>query len=169
MPLPGCRCLAVLALLLVLWVRPANAHVDLDLRDVDVRKVNACAAELRFKVKYRFPVGFHGHVGPAVPLTYRIVVNAFDSAAGGAETTIWQMQVTDHSPGTTILWVVPDATRTAWDAQCNLRRFEEVVVRVDDQNEVPEANESNNIKQKHWRTPSPSLGGCFASPPTPCQ
>lgn len=164
-----CRCLAMIGFLLALWADPANAHLDLDLRDVAVRRVSSCTSELRFKVKYRYAVGLHGHVGPASPLSYRIVVNAFDPAAGGVETTIWQMQVVDHAPGGTIPWVVPDGSRTVWDAQCRLQRYEEVVVRVDDRHEVPEANESNNVKEKHWRTPSPPLGGCFASPPERCK
>jgi len=166
--------LVFLALLAILWPTPADAHVDLDLRDVHVHKVNNCTNELKFKVRYRLTQELlHGHVGPGPSASYMVVVNARTSSGG--EYQIWEFPVMNQRLGSTISFVVPDALRMCRDTLQRLQYYTSVVIRVDSQNGIAESNEANNIQVKHWHIQHPgpiSLGACFISAdfnPDPCR
>ena len=157
--------LATVALLSWLWPAPGAAHVDLDVRDVHVHRVNNCANELKFKVKYRLiPSVTHGHVGGLAPgVSYSVVVNA-RTASG--ETQIQDFRVMNQPLGSTLSFVVPDSARMCRDTLMRLQYYETVVIHVDSGNEVEESNKDNNVKVKHWgiQHPAPfSLPACYIS------
>ncbi|HLF49574.1 MAG TPA: hypothetical protein VJA45_09360 [Methylomirabilota bacterium] len=155
--------LVLFAALAFLWPISADAHLDLDLRAVNVHKINNCTNELKFKVRFRLTQELlHGHVGPGPAASYRVEVNV-QTAAGG-EFQIWEFPVMDQPLGSTIAFVVPDALRMCRDTLQRLQYYTTVVIRVDTQNEIAESNEANNIQVKHWHIQHPgpvSLGACY--------
>jgi hypothetical protein len=162
-----------LALLSGISASPVDAHVDLDLRDVDVHRVNSCVNELRFKVKYRLvPSLTHGHVGPDPGATYSVAVNA-RTASG--EILLRSLPIDGQRLGSTVSFVVPDGARMCRDSLSRLQRYETVVIHVDSGNAMEESNEENNVKVKHWRIPHTgpfTLPACYASAsfdPPACQ
>jgi hypothetical protein len=135
-------CRQLLAAVSALCVAGAATGADLSVVDAQVLKVGPCSHQLRFGVRYDVA----GDAASGV-LSYRVGVYSINR-----KVRLHTVDVRGQQPGTTQPIIVPPDLLICDSS---------IEVRVDDREQVAEANRQNNVVRESWTPPS-RTGFCLA-------